>query len=61
MDFSALSDEQLSDHLNDVLNEQERRRRLSALPAQLAEMAERFVSDGGERSVLIEAVSGTSS
>lgn len=59
MDLKELSDEELRAHLNEVINEQERRQRLAALPKQMAEMAARFVEDGGDRAELINAVSGT--
>lgn len=57
MDLTTLTDEQLAEHLNAVLAEQERRQRLAAMPAQIAEMAARYVADGGDRGDLIEAVS----
>jgi len=58
MDLTTLTDEQLADHLNAVLAEQERRQRLAAVPGQMAEMAARYVADGGDRGDLIEAVTG---
>lgn len=57
MEFTNLTDEQLAEHLNAVLAEQERRQRLAAAPTQIAEMAARFVADGGDRATVIEAVS----
>ncbi|KTS09024.1 hypothetical protein [Microbacterium testaceum] len=58
MDLTTLTDEQLTDHLNAVLAEQERRQRLAAVPEQIVEMAARYVADGGDRGDLIEAVTG---
>lgn len=60
MDLTTLRNEQLADHLNAVLAEQERRERLANAPRQLADLAARYVADGGDREVLIEAVTGTS-
>ena len=56
MDLTALTDEELAEHLDTVLNEQERRRRLADAPRQLADITSRFVADGGDRTVAIEAV-----
>ncbi|MGC0370765.1 hypothetical protein [Microbacterium sp. SLBN-111] len=58
MDLTTLTDEQLAEHLNAVLAEQERRQRLAAVPQQLATMAAQYVADGGSREVIIEAVTG---
>jgi len=57
MDLMKLDDQQLSEHLNAVLNEQERRSRLARAPEQVAQMTAQFVADGGDRAALLEAVS----
>lgn len=56
MDLTTLTDEQLADHLNAVLAEQERRQRLAVVPQQIADLTARYVADGGERSTIIDAV-----
>lgn len=48
MDFSTLSEEQLSDHLNAVLAEQERRQSLANIPTQIAELTAKYVAGGGD-------------
>lgn len=48
MDFSELTDEQLAEHLNDVLNEQERRQALAEIPDQIAELTAKYVAGGGQ-------------
>lgn len=57
MNLTQLTDEELADHLNAVLNEQERRARLARAPQQVAQMAAQYVADGGDRAALLEAVS----
>lgn len=47
MDFSTMTDAQLSDHLNSVLAEQERRRALATIPAQIEELTAKYVAGGG--------------
>ena len=47
MDFSTLNDEQLAEHLNDVLAEQERRRSLAVIPEQIRELTAKYVAGGG--------------
>ena len=47
MDFSTMTNEQLSDHLNSVLAEQERRQALDTIPAQTEELTKKFVEGGG--------------
>lgn len=56
MDLTTLSDEQLSSHLNEVLNEQERRQRLALIPAQIQAMSGQFLADGGDRAELESAI-----
>lgn len=50
--FEGMTDEQLSEHLNAVLNEQEKRARLAVIPDQIKELGAKFVTDGGEMDVL---------
>ena len=46
MAFDNMTDEQLADHLNAVITEQERRARLAAVPAQIRDLATRYLEDG---------------
>ncbi|MDF1705075.1 MAG: hypothetical protein P1U38_09900 [Aeromicrobium sp.] len=48
MDLTTLTDDELATHLNDVLNEQERRANLARIPQQIADLRERYVADGGD-------------
>ncbi|MCS3494052.1 UDP:flavonoid glycosyltransferase YjiC (YdhE family) [Arthrobacter sp. JUb119] len=48
MDFSALNDEELADHLNQVLAEQERRKALAEIPEQIRELTAKYVAGGGQ-------------
>lgn len=57
MDLTAFTDSELYDHLNAVLDEQNRRQRLAAIPAQVADLAARYVADGGDPAVIQAAVS----
>lgn len=52
IDLSAFSDEQLAKHLNTVINEQERRATLANVPAQIAELTQKFVDSGGDKTEL---------
>lgn len=54
MDFSTLTDEQLSEHLNDVLAEQERRRALADIPDQIRELTAKYVDGGGDAADLTD-------
>lgn len=47
MDFSTMTDDQLGEHLNEVLAEQERRRALATIPAQIEELTAKYVAGGG--------------
>lgn len=47
MELNEMTDEQLSEHLNAVINEQERRANLARIPTQIAELAAKFVEGGG--------------
>lgn len=52
MAFETLDDQQLADHLNAVLAEQERRARLAQVPTQIRDLATRYIEDGGDPTVL---------
>lgn len=54
--LKALSDEDLSSHLNAVLAEQERRARLASAPATIAQIAARYTEDGGDVAALREVL-----
>lgn len=56
MDFTALTEEQLDQHRIDVLNEIERRQRLTQAPTQVAQIARSYVADGGSVDTLTQAV-----
>ena len=57
MDLKALSDDDLDALRIQVLNEQERRQRLSAIPTQVTQLAGQFVADGGDKTTLVDALS----
>lgn len=52
MDLTLMSDEELNNHLNDVLNEQERRKNIAQIPAQIAELKQKFTEGGGDPALL---------
>ena len=56
-ELKALSDDDLDVLRIQVLNEQERRQRLSAIPTQVTQLAGQFVADGGDKTTLIDALS----
>lgn len=56
-ELKALSDDDLDALRIQVLNEQERRQRLSAIPTQVTQLAGQFVADGGDKTILIDALS----
>lgn len=56
MDLHDLTDQQLAEHLDAVLNEQERRARLARVPEQVAQMTAQYVADGGDKAAIIEAL-----
>ncbi|PNW10630.1 hypothetical protein C1632_02400 [Microbacterium testaceum] len=56
MDLKVLSDDELAEHLNAVLNEQERRARLARVPEQVAQLTAQYVADGGDRAAIIDAL-----
>jgi hypothetical protein len=47
MDLTSLDDVELDQLRLDVLSEQERRARLAAAPALVADIAARYIGDGG--------------
>lgn len=48
MNFSNLNDEQLAEHLNEVIAEQERRQDLESIPSQIKELTAKFIEGGGD-------------
>lgn len=56
MELTTLTDDELTDHLNAVLNEQERRAALANIPAQISALAALYVAGGGIRTDLNAAV-----
>jgi len=48
VDLHTLTDDELSDHLNAVLAEQERRQRLATIPATITALAAQYVAGGGD-------------
>lgn len=52
MAFENYNDEQLDEHLNEVLQEKEKRARRKDAPAAIYAMAERFIADGGDPNAL---------
>lgn len=47
MDLKSLTDEELFDHLNAVLTEQERRQALAQIPEQIRDLTAKYVAGGG--------------
>jgi sensor domain CHASE-containing protein len=56
MDLTTLSDAELADHLNTVLNEQERRAALNTTAAQVEQLTVRYIGIGGDPAILSDAV-----
>jgi len=52
-ELANLSDDELSNLLNAVLSEQERRQRMARVPSQIAAMTKQYVEDGGDKSVIM--------
>lgn len=48
MDLTTLTDEQLADHINGGLAEQERRQALAYIPDQIRELTAKYVAGGGK-------------
>lgn len=55
MDLTTLTDTELSDHLDTVLAEQERRAALESIPGQIRELTAKYVDGGGDAADLIPA------
>lgn len=56
MNLQALSDTELSDHLNAVLAEQERRAALATIPGQVASLSVTYQAGGGDVATLRTAL-----
>lgn len=50
--FTALTDDQLSDHLNAVLAEQERRQAIATIPTQIQDLTAKYLAGGGDPNAL---------
>lgn len=48
MDLTTLSDEDLATHKREVLIEEERRQARDQIPAQIADLKERYLDAGGD-------------
>lgn len=48
MELTTLTDEELSNHLNTVLTEQERRKALAEIPEQIRDLTAKYVDGGGD-------------
>lgn len=48
MNLATLSNEELADHLNAILAEQERRQALVTIPGQIKDLAAKFIAGGGD-------------
>lgn len=55
-DLKTLDQEQLEQLRVDVLNELERRSNLESIPNQVKQLADTYVSGGGNRQTLLDAV-----
>lgn len=47
MDLKTMTNEQLSEHLNEVLAEQERRKALEQIPEQIRDLTAKYIAGGG--------------
>ena len=56
MDFKTLTDEQLCEAQQSILEEQERRDNLAQIPTAIQELAAKYTEGGGDREELIKAV-----
>ncbi len=56
MNLHDLTDEELADHLNSVLAEQERRAAIANIPAQMREMSAKYQAGGGQLDALRDAI-----
>ena len=48
IDLTALSDEDLVNHLNAVIGERERRANLTEIPAKIADLRQKYLDGGGD-------------
>ncbi len=55
-DLTTFSDEELNTLRIHVLTEQERRQRMAAIPAQVAELATAYRDGGGDPDTLLDAI-----
>lgn len=46
--FDEMNDEELAEHLNTVLAEQERRQALATIPQQIKDLTAKFIDGGGD-------------
>lgn len=60
MDLTTYTNAELDQLRLDVLNEQERRKRLVTIPATITTLADQYVVSGGDRADLSNAVTDTS-
>jgi hypothetical protein len=51
-DLTTLTADELSDRLNAILNEQERRANLARIPTQIEELRQTFLDGGGDPAAL---------
>ena len=56
MDYKSLTDEQLNEARQAILIEQERRAKLTQIPATILELATKYAEGGGDREELLKAV-----
>lgn len=59
MDLKPLTDDELSEHLNAVLAERERRQALTTIPDQIRDLTAKYVDGGGNAEDLIQLDPGT--
>lgn len=56
IDLSTLTNEQLDELRVEVLTEQERRQRMSAIPDQIKDLADQYEAGGGCRQALVDTL-----
>ena len=56
MDLQNLTDEELADVENEIVNEKERRQNLATIPGQVAMLSQRFIDGGGNPDDLVYVV-----
>ena len=56
MEYKNLTDKELEDVAQAVLEEQERRAYLSQIPVTIQELADKYAEGGGDREELLKAV-----